>query len=134
MSDAPAPTSAANTLMVCVTCRRPMPDMPEGYDQPGKGLAETLRQRLADDEALTVKAVECLSVCRRPCTVALAAPGKWTYVVADLDRDGNLDDIVTAARLYAATGDGIIPWKERPLSFRKGVVARVPPLPTESHS
>ena len=34
--------------------------------------------------------VECLSVCKRPCTVALAAPGKWTYVVGDLDREDSL--------------------------------------------
>ena len=26
---------------------------------------------------------------------------------------------------------GIVPWKERPVSFRKGVVARVPPLPRQ---
>ena len=75
-----------------------------------------------------LKAVECLSVCKRPCTVALAAPGKWTYVVGDLDRESHLEDIVVAARRYAASADGIVPWRERPLSFRKGVVSRTPPL------
>ena len=72
--------------------------------------------------------IECLSVCKRPCTVALAAPGKWTYVVGDLTREAHVEDIVIAARLYAASPDGIVPWRERPLSFRKGVVSRTPPL------
>ena len=36
--------------------------------------------------------------------------------------------MVDAARKFAATADGIIPWRERPLSFRKGVVSRTPPL------
>jgi predicted metal-binding protein len=60
--------------------------------------------------------------------VALAAPGKWTYVVGDLDAEANVDDIVDAAMKFAATNDGLIPWRERPKSFRKGVISRTPPL------
>jgi predicted metal-binding protein len=77
---------------------------------------------------IVLRPIECLSVCKRPCTVALAALGKWTYVVGDLTRESHLDDIVTAVRLYAASPAGIVPWRERPLSFRKGVVSRTPPL------
>lgn len=126
--NAPA-TIAPTTVMVCVTCRRRQGGATEGpYDEPGRGLAQTLADRLADDADVTVTPVECLSVCRRPCTVAFAAPGKWTYVVGDLDADVHLDDLVTAARGYTRAKDGIIPWRERPLPIRKGVVARVPPL------
>ena len=80
------------------------------------------------DQDIALKPVECLSVCKRPCTVALAAPGKWTYVVGDLICESHLEDIVIAARRYAASPEGIVPWRERPLSFRKGVVSRTPPL------
>ena len=34
---------------------------------------------------LAVAAVECLASCKRPCTAAIASPGKWTYVVGLLD-------------------------------------------------
>ena len=94
----------------------------------GPGLFEALAERLSSEPGVALKAVECLSVCKRPCTVALAAPGKWTYVVGDLDRDSHLEDILVAARRYAASREGIVPWRERPLSFRKGVVSRTPPL------
>ena len=94
----------------------------------GPGLFEALSERLVSEPDIALKAVECLSVCKRPCTVALAAPGKWTYVVGDLDRESHLEDIVIAARRYAASPEGIVPWRERPLSFRKGVVSRTPPL------
>jgi predicted metal-binding protein len=113
--------SASATLLVCVTCKSEQGPL-------GPGLFEALGERLASEPNITLKAVECLSVCKRPCTVALAAPGKWTYVVGDLTCDSHLEDIVIAARRYAASPEGIVPWRERPLSFRKGVVSRTPPL------
>jgi predicted metal-binding protein len=112
---------AAATLLVCVTCKSDEGPM-------GTGLFEALEARLAAEPDIALKAVECLSVCKRPCTVALAASGKWTYVVGDLKRESHLEDIVVAARRYAASPAGIVPWRERPLAFRKGVVSRTPPL------
>jgi predicted metal-binding protein len=116
-----SPHSAAATLLVCVTCKSEAGNL-------GAALHHALVERLAG-LSVAIQPVECLSVCKRPCTVALAAPGKWTYVVGDLSREQNLDDIVTAATRYAASPDGIVPWRERPLPFRKGVVSRTPPLP-----
>jgi len=112
--------SPAATLLVCITCKSDEEPM-------GAGLFEALGERLATEPDIALKPVECLSVCKRPCTVALAGPCKWTYVVGDLTRESHLEDIVVAARLYAASPAGIVPWRERPLSFRRGVVSRTPP-------
>jgi predicted metal-binding protein len=116
------------TIHVCTACRRPRADLPEGYDQPGIGLAAALGERLAGS-GIAVLPVECLAVCKRPCTIALAADGKWTYLIGDLDAGLHLDEIAGMARSFAASANGIVAWKDRPASFRKGVVARVPPLP-----
>ena len=94
----------------------------------GADLFGALGERLAGETEIALRPIECLSVCKRPCTVALAGPGKWTYVVGDLTPEAHIEDIVTAARRYAASPAGIVPWRERPLSFRKGVVSRTPPL------
>jgi predicted metal-binding protein len=112
------------TLLVCVTCK-------SDAGPVGAALYEALGARMAS-EAIALGPVECLSVCKRPCTVALTGPGKWTYVVGDLSREANIEDIVTAARRYAAAPDGLVPWRERPLPFRKSVVSRTPPLPALS--
>ena len=56
------------------------------------------------------------------------AAGKWTYVVGDLDPEVHVDDVVSMAVRYGLTDNGIVPWRERPQSFRKGVVSRIPPL------
>ncbi|HEY3720653.1 MAG TPA: DUF1636 domain-containing protein [Roseiarcus sp.] len=111
------------TLYVCVTCKA-------GEDRLGQALFDALSARIAADNegGVSLRAVECLSVCKRPCTVALTARGKWTYVVGDLSLETHLEDILTAVRRFARTQDGIVPWRERPIPFRKGVISRTPPL------
>lgn len=118
------------TIFVCVSCRRSLGDAEESFDQPGRGLADTLKARLADggQTSVTVTPVECLAVCKRPCTVALAGADKWTYLIGDLDPETHAEEIVAAALSFAASENGIVPWRERPASFRKGVIARVPPI------
>ena len=37
-------------------------------------------------------------------------------------------DILAGAAAYAAAPDGIVPWRERPVIFRKQSLARIPPL------
>jgi predicted metal-binding protein len=115
------------TIFVCVSCKH----ADDAGARPGEALFEAVRARLARGcgSDIALRAVECLSVCKRPCTVALAGPGKWTYVVGDLDAEANVEDVVEAAMKFAATDDGLIPWRERPKSFRQGVISRAPPLP-----
>jgi predicted metal-binding protein len=123
-------TASGATIFVCVSCRRPVAGSVEAFDQPGRQLVTALTKHLADSGVggIAVEAVECLAVCKRPCTVAVVAPGKWTYLIGDLDAGVDVAQIADAALSYCQSGDGIVPWKERPPAFRRGVVARVPPL------
>ncbi|MGY2047296.1 DUF1636 domain-containing protein [Methylobacterium sp. JK268] len=113
------------TLYVCTTCRADS-DSPDG-PRAGARLHAALAEAFAD-EAVTVAPVECLSVCKRPCTVAVASPGRWTYVYGDLDPAGAVAILRDGLSRYAAAPEGIVPWRERPEAFRKGVVARIPPV------
>lgn len=114
------------TAFICISCRGPDSEA----DRPGQRLFEAVSARLRDRApcGVVVTPVECLSVCKRPSTVALAAAGKWTYVVGDLNHADHVEDVVGTAIRYGETTDGIIPWRERPQSFRKGVISRIPPL------
>lgn len=116
--------SEPTTIFVCTACRR-------GEDadvRPGEPFIAALRERLQSESAgILVSAVECLGVCKRPCTVALSGAGKWTYVLGDLDATDHIEEFVAAAKAYAASDTGIVPWKERPPCFKKGVVSRTPP-------
>jgi predicted metal-binding protein len=121
-------TDAKAVLFVCTACRLVVEDGDGAANRPGLAFADALRDKLAGDPAVEVRAVECLAVCKRPCTVALIAEGKWTYLVGDLHTDQHMDDVAAMARAYAASENGIVAWRERPQCFRSGVVARVPPI------
>ncbi len=66
-------------------------------------------------------------MCKRPCTLALKARGKWTYLIGDLDPAEHVQEIVDAALSFERSENGIVPWK----SARRHSAAassRVPPL------
>ena len=115
----------AATLFVCVTCKAGAP-LDEGQIAPGALLhAGLLASALPD--GVRVQGVECLSACTNGCAVALSAPGCWTYVYGRLTL-ADIPDILSGAAAYAASPDGIVPWRARPIIFRKQSLARIPPL------
>jgi len=122
------PEAAPVTLYVCATCRA-AGDTAE--PRAGARLLAALQEAVSTGAhpGITVESVECLSVCKRPCTVAVASQGRWTYVYGDLDPVASAGTILDGVALYAETPDGLVPWKARPQEFRKGVVARIPPFP-----
>jgi predicted metal-binding protein len=116
------------TLHVCVKCRAG--DDSETEPRAGARLHQALieaRRDHDDPPSIRIAPAECLSNCNRGCSVALTGPGRWSYVYGDLG-ETSAADLLAGARQYAATGDGLVPWRERPAIFRKGVVARIPPL------
>jgi predicted metal-binding protein len=119
MQDQPLPV----LVHVCVTCRREGDD-PEAPRQ-GSRLRDSLEGLLP--AGMRLQPVECLGNCKRSCTVALSAPGSWTYVFGDLTAESG-PDIVTGASLLAHSTDGLMPWRGRPEPFKRSMIARIPPI------
>jgi predicted metal-binding protein len=117
------------SIHICIICRN-AGDPQDAGERPGARLYRALLQAVARRDApVELIPVECLSVCKRPCTIGFSGAGKWTYVYGDFAPDeASAEAILDAATLYAATPDGLIPWRQRPDALKKGVVARIPPL------
>ena len=112
-------------LYVCQTCKAG--EVHEDPDQrPGARLHAALSLMTLPDDVQVV-GVECLSACSNGAAVALSAPGKWTYVYGRMTL-ADAPDILEGASKYAASADGIVPWRERPEQFRKQSLARIPPF------
>lgn len=122
--------TSPTTIFVCITCRRSSEDFEPPEGRSGFRLHRLLADKFggAAYNSLELRAVECLSNCSRGCSVAFASPGKWTYVIGNLDPDANVEDILAFAKLHHAHPEGVPAWRERPESIRKGAVARVPPM------
>jgi len=111
------------TILVCATCRDE-----SGFDahpRAGALLAEDARRAAAGD--IRVHTVECLGNCKRRLSAALLRRGGWSYVFGDLSTASGAD-LVAGAKLFATSTDGLIPWRGRPDSLKRGLVARIPPL------
>jgi len=112
-------------LLVCTKCRRDN-DVPNEGERPGTVLYGQLSE--LPMENVTITPVECLSNCTQGCTIALRGPGRWTYVYGRFDAQTDAALVADGASKYAATQDGLVPWRERSEHFRKNCIARVPPL------
>lgn len=122
-----------STLHVCVTCRGS--EAVAGEPRPGARLLAAVERRTAETGGgLTIVGVECLSNCSRSCSAAVTAPGKWTYVIGNLDPDLHATDILTFARQHGDHESGLPVWRERPEHIRKNTIARVPPISSKEQS
>lgn len=111
-------------LHICTTCRGLSPVQPDA-PRPGALLHEAIACSELP-EGVELRSVECLSACSQGCSVALSAPGKWTYVYGRMT-PADSAEILNGAQAYAASSDGLVPWRERPTIFRKQSLARIPP-------
>ncbi|MDK3074494.1 DUF1636 domain-containing protein [Sedimentitalea sp. JM2-8] len=117
---------AETELLVCIKCRQG-PENPLGDDRrPGRRLYDRLTEAGAP-EGVRLRAVECLQNCDYGCTIALRGGTRWIYVYGNVDEVEAVETLLDGAARYAATADGLIPWRERPDHFKRNCVARIPP-------
>jgi len=119
-----APTDLASvTIVVCASCRDDTGS--DAHPRAGAKLAATAHA--ASGGEVRVTSVECLGNCKRRLSAAILRDGCWSYVFGDLSVESGLD-LVAGAKLFAGSNDGLIPWRGRPDSLKRGLVARIPPL------
>ncbi len=118
-------------LHVCTSCRAPGAGPKSRKNHAGFKLYQALRTSVHEsllEQRVEVRPVECLSLCPRPCGIALTSPGAWTYLFGDQCPDETLSDIVACVSLYIGTADGFMWRYQRPERLRASILGRVPPL------
>lgn len=102
--------------------------MPEGEPTDGRRLYEAVKA-LVDDLGHCAPAqvfpTLCFANCERGCTIGIAAPGKWSYLVGDLGPE-HAADLLTYAAAYAKAKAGVVLPSGRPASLQTNVIARFP--------
>ena len=112
---------SAVMVVVCATCR----DATGSDAHPRAGAILARNTKAAADGEVRVATVECLGNCKRRLSAAILREGCWSYVFGDLTTASG-PDLVAGAKLFADSVDGLIPWRGRPDSLKRGLVARIP--------
>ena len=122
-------------LSICTTCRDGREVV--GERRGGARLAQEVLLRLQGRRAedLTLRGVQCMSQCKRPCVASLSGHGRFTYVFGDLDPE-NADHINALLELVARYGtapEGFLERRQRPEALRSNILGRFPPMASTSH-
>lgn len=125
---------AQHTLFVCTICRLPQATGPANAADPsseisgGQLLLNQLHECFAGQEQIQIQPVRCMGVCSRSCVVALAAPGKLTFILSELT-PASVPELQEFSQQYISQHGGNVPFKQRPIAVRQGMVAVLPALP-----
>ena len=111
-------------VSVCTTCKTA-----DGGVVVGPDMFAAVRAAFGEDDAhIVVRPVQCLSVCKRPATVAVTSPDGYTILFGDLQTESGTAALKSFVKSYQKSDYGLVPWRERADVLRKGMVARVPPM------
>ena len=124
--DPAAGSQGATSIVVCGSCRYPG-QPPETSPRPGAALAAATREAARHSD-IAVKQAGCLGNCERGLSAAILREGSWSYLFGGLDCD-SADDLIAGATLFARSGDGFMPYSDRPEALRRGLIARIPTSP-----
>ena len=119
------------TLHVCTSCRPAGTAREPKENRSGFLLYQKLLEAIETSELsrwVEVKPAGCLSICPRPCGIALSMPESWTYLFGDQHPDETVDDVVECVSLYLESLNGFMARDKRPEPLRRSILGRVPPL------
>ena len=115
--------SGPTVVSVCVTCKTA-----DGGIVVGPEMFESVKAAIGLSDHVQVRPVQCLSVCKRPATVAVTSADGYTFLFGDLQTESGTAALVSFVKSYQKSDYGLVPWRERAEVLRKGMVARVPPM------
>jgi predicted metal-binding protein len=123
-ADRPAPIGSCGPVLVsvCITCKTA-----DGSAVVGPDMYAAVKAAIDADANVLVRPVQCLSVCKRPATVAVSSRGGYTFLFGDLEAESGTAALRSFVQSYRKSDYGLVPWRERADVLRRGIVARVPP-------
>jgi predicted metal-binding protein len=130
LCDATMPDSTRATVpdgpvivSVCTTCKTA-----DGGAIVGPDMLAAVKQAFGDGQTdIVVRPVQCLSVCKRPATVAVTSPDGYSFLFGDLQTESGAAALVSFVTSYRKSHYGLVPWRERAEVLRRGMLARIPP-------
>ena len=115
---------------VCTSCRPRGTARGLEEERAGYKLYKALEAKVNESElvdVIDVRPAECLSICPRPCGIAMSSPNSWVYLFGDQEPTDSVEEILECLSLYVETSDGYMSRLQRPKGMRGSILGRIPP-------
>ena len=120
------------TLSICLSCR----DGREEFymTRGGRRFAKKLLNKNLLKKQVNLRGVNCMSNCKRACTISLTAKKSFTYIFGDIDPENSeySESLIELVSKYSLNSDGFLKRRDRPLLFQSSILGRLPPIQSNS--
>ena len=120
------------TLSICLSCR----DGREEFymTRGGRRFAKKLLNKNLLKKQVNLRGVNCMSNCKRACTISLTAKKSFTYIFGDIDPENSeySESLIELVSKYSLSSDGFLRRRDRPLLFQSSILGRLPPIQSNS--
>ena len=120
------------TLSICLSCRdgREKIYMTRG----GRRFAKKLLNKNLLKKQVNLRGINCMSNCKRACTISLTAKKSFTYIFGDIDPENSeySESLIELVSKYSLSSDGFLRRRDRPLLFQSSILGRLPPIQSNS--
>ena len=120
------------TLSICLSCRdgREKIYMTRG----GRRFAKKLLNKNLLKKQVNLRGINCMSNCKRACTISLTAKKSFTYVFGDIDPENSeySESLIELVSKYSLSSDGFLRRRDSPLLFQSSILGRLPPIQSNS--
>ena len=120
------------TLSICLSCR----DGREEFymTRGGRRFAKKLLNKNLLKKQVNLRGINCMSNCKRACTISLTAKKSFTYIFGDIDPENSeySESLIELVSKYSLSSDGFLRRRDRPLLFQSSILGRLPPIQSNS--
>ena len=120
------------TLSICLSCRDGREEI--YMTRGGRRFAKKLLNKNLLKKQVNLRGVNCISNCKRACTISLTAKKSFTYVFGDIDPENSeySESLIELVSKYSLSSDGFLRRRDRPLFFQSSILGRLPPIQSNS--
>ena len=120
------------TLSICLSCR----DGREEFymTRGGRRFAKELLNNSSLKKHVHLRGVNCMSNCKRACTISLTAKKCFTYIFGDIDPENSeyIESLIELVSKYILSSEGFLRRRDRPMLFQSSILGRLPPIQCNS--
>ena len=120
------------TLSICLSCRDGREEI--YMTRGGRRFAKKLLNKNLLKKQVNLRGINCMSNCKRACTISLTAKKSFTYVFGDIDPENSeySESLLELVSKYILSSEGFLRRRDRPMLFQSSILGRLPPIQCNS--